>query len=596
MILAAVLAAGVDWASWSSAALDRARRDGKPVFLVVAPAGEEPVPADDGVAEVLGPRYVPVRVDADERPDVADLARLTLSVVSETAAPRDASLWVVLTSSLHPVAAGTLTGVSAASLSQGLAAIADAYETRRADMEARAGIAAARLASSQAPEPAEGPLTRANVERAVTNTLQSGGERPADGALRLLSAEVLVTGSSVARAALAGALERLAASPEPRTLEAQALRLRALAEGASTLGLPSLSAATQKAAASLLAHARRAGAFVVGPEDGRAFAYANGLAVGALALSSSELAAPAQRAAASEAAAATLALLGPWPSLARCGSPEARCGPAYLEDYAFLAEGLLDLHDATGDPRWEAEARGAVDAAIARFLDSTGGGFFDTDSAHEPLPTRLKDAYDASRPSANGVMAQVLLRLAGGTGEKRYADLARRTVDAFRGDLQKAPRGLETVAAAADVMISPPAGTPVAKPHARRETRGPITVELSLSSDRVPPGGALDAHVRLTPTAPWRVNGHKPSAGDLVPLTVSVPGDAFVAGVARYPAEATSAGPLEVVVPLRVPRGAAPGPRSARLAVRFQACDGPRCAAPESVILDAPVTVEAAAR
>ena len=563
---------------------------------MVAPRGEEPLPADGDAATVLTARYVPVRVDGDERPDVADLARLSLSVVSETAAPQDASLWVVLTSSLHPLAAGTLAGVSGPALGQGLAAIADAYETRRADIEARAGVAAARLSSSQVPESPEGPLTRANVERAVKNALQSSDGLPKAGLLRLLRAEVLVAGSGTAREALAGALDRLAASPESRTLEAQALRLRALAQGASILGLPSLTVATQKATASLLAHTRRDGAFVVGPDDGRAFAYANGLAIGALASSSSALAAAEPRAAASEAAAATLAQLGPWPTLFRCASPEARCGAAYLEDYAFLAEGLLDLHDATGDPRWQAEARAAVDGAVGRFLDSAAGGFFDTDSAHEPLPTRLKDAYDGSRPAANGVMVQVLVRLARDTGEKRYADLARRTVDAFRGDLQKAPRGLETLAAAADEMVSLPTRAPVAEPHPSRETRGPITVELSLSTDRVSPGGALDARVRLTAAAPWRVNGHKPSAADLVPLTVSVPGDAFVVGASRYPTEATSAGPLEVVVPVRVPRRSGEAPGSLRLAVRFQACDGPRCAAPESVILEAPLTVEAAPR
>jgi uncharacterized protein YyaL (SSP411 family) len=556
---------------------------------------EEPFPADEGVAGLLRRGYVPVRVDGDERPDVADLVRLTVSIVSETVAPADAALWAVFTPSLHPVAAGTLSEAPAASLGQGLAAIADAYDTGRADIEARAGIAAARVASAQTPEPAQGPLTRAAVDRALKNASQPGEGRPANGSLRLLRAEVLVTGSPAARAALAEALDRLAVSPEPPTLGAQALRLRALAEGTSILGLPSLSAATEKAAASLLAHTRRGGAFVAGPEDDRAFAYANGLAVGALAASSTVSGSTEQRNAAAEAATAALALLGPWPSLVRCASPERRCGAAYLEDYAFLAEGLLDLHDATADPRWRTEARAAVDAAIARFLDSSAGGFFDTDSAHEPLPARLKDAYDGSRPSANGVMAQVLLRLARETGEKRYADLARRTVDAFRGDLQAAPRGLETLAAVADVMVSPQADTPTIKQRSSRETRGPVTVEASLTPDHVGAGGSLEAHVRLTVAAPWKVNGHRPSAGDLVPLTVSVPGDAFVVGAVRYPAEAASTGPVDVAVPLRAARAVAV-PGSVRLAVRFQACDGPRCAAPESLILEAPLTVEAAAR
>ncbi len=151
---------------------------------------------------------------------------------------------------------------------------------------------------------------------------------------------------------------------------------------------------------------------------------------------------------------ATLGALGPWTDLARCSDGETRCGAAYLEDYAFLAEALLDLHDATGDVRWSEEAGRAIDAAIGRFLDAGSGGFFDTDAAHEPLPARLKDAYDAERPSANGVMVSVLTRLARATGERRYAELARGTVRAFSGDLEKAPRGLETLAASAVPLLT----------------------------------------------------------------------------------------------------------------------------------------------
>ena len=59
--------------------------------------------------------------------------------------------------------------------------------------------------------------------------------------------------------------------------------------------------------------------------------------------------------------------------------------PAYLEDYAFLAFGLLRLHRATGDGRWLREAQSLVDRMIADFEDKEEGGFFFTATDHEQL-------------------------------------------------------------------------------------------------------------------------------------------------------------------------------------------------------------------
>src|SRR5262249_59929956 len=64
---------------------------------------------------------------------------------------------------------------------------------------------------------------------------------------------------------------------------------------------------------------------------------------------------------------------------------------AYLEDYAFLAHGLLRLHAATGDARWLREARALVDRMIADFEDREAGGFFFTAEGHESLLARPKD-------------------------------------------------------------------------------------------------------------------------------------------------------------------------------------------------------------
>lgn len=85
---------------------------------------------------------------------------------------------------------------------------------------------------------------------------------------------------------------------------------------------------------------------------------------------------------------------------------------AYLEDYAFLSEGLLTLYETTGELEWFEEAVGLTNKMIEEFWDDQEGGFFFTGKSHESLIVRSKDYFDNATPSGNSVAAEVLLRLA----------------------------------------------------------------------------------------------------------------------------------------------------------------------------------------
>lgn len=85
---------------------------------------------------------------------------------------------------------------------------------------------------------------------------------------------------------------------------------------------------------------------------------------------------------------------------------------AYLEDYAFLADGLLTLYQTTGEIEWLKEALAITDTMIDEFWDDENGGFFFTGKSHESLIVRNKDFFDNATPSGNSVAADVLLRLA----------------------------------------------------------------------------------------------------------------------------------------------------------------------------------------
>jgi uncharacterized protein len=181
--------------------------------------------------------------------------------------------------------------------------------------------------------------------------------------------------------------------------------------------------------------------------DERVIAGWNGLMIGGLATAGARLKRGSDIEAARRAAGAILERLGPARSLRHDATGSETHGVAFLQDYAYLAEGLLDLHEATGEKRWCVEAAALADAAVSRLWDMRAGGFFSADVSYGPL--RGKTARDVELPSGNGVMVSVLARLARLTGESRYESLARKTLDSFRADFDLDPRGMETLAAAA---------------------------------------------------------------------------------------------------------------------------------------------------
>ena len=112
--------------------------------------------------------------------------------------------------------------------------------------------------------------------------------------------------------------------------------------------------------------------------------------------------------------------------------------PAYLDDYAFLADGLLELLQV----RWRsgdlALARDLADVMLARFADPRGGFFFTADD-HEALIHRPKPLADEATPSGNGVAVRVLVCLGSLLGETRYLEAARRTLAAAWPMLERFP-------------------------------------------------------------------------------------------------------------------------------------------------------------
>jgi uncharacterized protein YyaL (SSP411 family) len=184
---------------------------------------------------------------------------------------------------------------------------------------------------------------------------------------------------------------------------------------------------------------------------------------------------------------------------------------AYLDDYAFLLDALVELVQADFRPEDLAFARTLADVLLERFADPAAGGFFFTSHDHEQLIHRPKPGHDNATPSGNGVAAFALNRLGHVVGEPRYIDAARACVAAFYPAMRDYPGGFATAAMALEELLAPPTVVALRGPLPRmrpwlrdlqREYR-PQALVLGVDSVLHDLPAALDK-----PSAPGRVNAY----------------------------------------------------------------------------------------
>jgi len=110
--------------------------------------------------------------------------------------------------------------------------------------------------------------------------------------------------------------------------------------------------------------------------------------------------------------------------------------PAFLDDYAFLTWGLIELYEATFAAGFLSWASRLIEAAIRGFWDEKAGGFFSTSpDLHSDLLLRRKELYDGALPSGNSVMVSNLLRLGRLLGRPELEARAGRLIEAFSGKI-----------------------------------------------------------------------------------------------------------------------------------------------------------------
>jgi hypothetical protein len=128
---------------------------------------------------------------------------------------------------------------------------------------------------------------------------------------------------------------------------------------------------------------------------------------------------------------------------------------AYVDDYAFLIQGILDLYEASLEERWLRWAIQLQEKQDELFWDEKSGGYFMTTGRDPSILLRVKENYDGAEPSPNSVAVLNLLRLFHMTGIRAHYERAEKTLGLFLGHSQVL-EAMPLMLAAVDFYLSPP--------------------------------------------------------------------------------------------------------------------------------------------
>jgi uncharacterized protein YyaL (SSP411 family) len=189
-------------------------------------------------------------------------------------------------------------------------------------------------------------------------------------------------------------------------------------------------------------------------------------------------------------------------------------GPAFLEDYAFMIAALLDLYEASPDPRWLREALSLQAVLDAHYADGEGGGYFKTSDDHEKLLAREKPDRDGAVPSGNSIAALNLLRLTEFTGDDAHLARAMLLFSALETRFSAQPSAFGELLLALDYHWDATKEVVIVAPASRDavpEMLAPLRRVFSPNRivALVTQGVDLDAHAELVPL----VGGKRAIAG-----------------------------------------------------------------------------------
>lgn len=281
--------------------------------------------------------------------------------------------------------------------------------------------------------------------------------------------------------------------------------------------------------------------------------------------------------------------------------------PAYLDDYAFMANAFLDLYEATHLSRWLDSAKRFAQWMVERF-SVEGGGFYFTSHDHEQLIVRTCDPLDKAIPSGNGVATIVLLRLARIERSSAMLNVAEKTLVTFANVMTKYRRGTESLLYASRLFKS--LVTERRNSEITTFPRGDLQVSLEpvelsayVSGLKVAPERPLFVAIRVVIQEGYHLQSFEGADSEIEATTLRLANEASfqITATEATASEEYTLGDLTLEGHARelwILAGLHPkealGERRYPLSfeLRFQACGDNRCLAPQVLAFKLPVTVE----
>ncbi len=264
--------------------------------------------------------------------------------------------------------------------------------------------------------------------------------------------------------------------------------------------------------------------------------------------------------------------------------------PASQEDYAYYAEGLLHLYDATDDRKWFERAREIADGMLVHFWDDQNGGFYMSKQELLTSMGRPRDGgSDNAMPSGNSVALRVLQMLSARSDNPDYGEVANATLAAFAGAIEQHPSGFGYMLTGADDLLQGELGA------RRYAAAGGIRVTVRQT-------GVNRITVDLDIPHGWHINSNTPLQENLIPTLLSMDGagNDWRLGEINYPEPRTVSlgfqseplslydGKVRIHAELK-PEKAEP-PHMLPVKLSLQACNDRVCLPPEKMILRLPIT------
>ena len=190
--------------------------------------------------------------------------------------------------------------------------------------------------------------------------------------------------------------------------------------------------------------------------DGKVLTAWNGLAIGALARAHQATGEARYLEAAQQAARFVLRELVVDGRCLRSWLDGRARHAGYLEDHAFLADGLISLFEGDFDPQWLVAASRLLEVVRERFVDPADGSFFATADDHEKVLVRMKSPAESSLPSAVGIAVRAHLRLGLLLGDEAVYGAGLRALQANRGWIERMPTSVPSLVQALSFHLSAP--------------------------------------------------------------------------------------------------------------------------------------------